>query len=269
MNIAKLVKAIKRQDTIIEARREAWLLQHGDDALPPWVVAIIANILATQPRVRSGSFSGSAAGMCLRRQELAYAGVIPEPVDAQTQAIFTDGKYRHLRWQAELLTMGALTHIEYLVQWKRKWSRGALDGRGEVPMDHAVTRWRGLEFGFELKGVSTFQFQKYKYDGPERKHLLQVHHYFVLGNFDLFVIIYEDKTTQETKEWVIEPDPVLLAEAQADIDALALSVENKTLDPQLPECAQRKGLWSDCPYGKNGKCQQAISVPASPYVHSQ
>ena len=133
-----------------------------------------------------------------------------------------------------------------------------MDGSGVVYDDHPRHAWRGMEYGFELKGVSTFQFQKIKKDnsGPLDKHLRQVSRYFLMGGFGLFIIIYEDKTTQEYLEWVVEPEPELIEEQRAELITLNDAVDRKKLPPQLPECAVRKGAFRDCSYGGvRGVCE--------------
>lgn len=268
MNLGNLVRALKRTDLILTPAVERYLVQHGDDPYPDWVLDKLFDTLRTPPRDRSGSFSGSAAGQCMRAQELAFAGVPQEPTDAQLQNIYNDGKWRHLRWQGMLLTLGLIEDIEYLVRWPQYLSRGSLDGRGVVGT-HQNQHWTGLEFGFELKGVSTFQFGRLVKEGPMEKHLKQVDHYFALGCFDLFVIVYEDKTTQAWKEWVIEPDPARIRKAEEQIWALAESVDTKTLHAQLPDCAKRTGeTYNQCGFGRNGQCARARRTVPTPFVRS-
>lgn len=269
MSLTSLIRAAHRQDLIITPKLDIWLMQHGDDAFPPHVVDRVAELMGEQPRDRRRSFSGSAAGTCPRRQELAFAGVPVSGPDPQLQGIFTDGKFRHLRWQAWLLTMGLLTDVEYTVLWPDKYHRGTLDGRGEVPLDHPNPDWHGLEFGFELKGVSTFQYSKFAQSGPMEKHLQQVDDYFVLTGMDLFVIVYEDKTTQAYTEWVIEPDPNRMAVAEARIEELNQAVRTKTLHAQRDDCAIKAGShYTECPYGRSGHCHRAIVEPPKPFVRS-
>jgi len=267
LSIAKLVRQAHNVDTIVTRPINEWLLKHGDDAHSPSVVDYIAAQIGTPPRIRSGSFSGAAAGMCLRRQELAYAGVGGDVIDPQLRNIFNDGKWRHLRWQAMLLETGIITDPEYLVKWPEMLSRGSVDARGEVPMDHPRQDWRGKEFGLELKGVSTFQFGEMSRSGPKPEHARQIHHYFVLGGFDLFSYVIEDKTTQNFAEHVIVPDKKLMIEAENDIIQLAKAVKDKKLHQLLPDCQKRTGEeFRSCPYGgKNGPCVAALTNPPKPF----
>lgn len=270
MNLNKMIRSAKQyNDLIAKPIIEDWLLRHGDDPFPDWVNQELLKVMSTKPRDRSGSFSGSAAGTCLRMQELGFAGLQGGAIDPQLQNIFNDGKWRHLRWQGMLLTTGLATDIEYLVRWREHLSRGSVDARGVVRDDHPRVPWRGKEVGYEAKGWSTFQFQKLKAEGIPYKHNKQIHHYFVLGCFDLFSYIAEDKTTQEIHEIVIEPDPQMIQEAEDDIWELSKAVKTKTLHGVKPACLQRKGSeYNDCPFGRNGKCLAANTDVPPPFVRS-
>lgn len=250
LNLRNLSRAMRAHDQIITPVLTPWLIQHGDDPYPEWVADKIRNILITPPRDRTGSFSGSSAGGCMRAQELQYLGIPASPTDAQLQNIFNDGKWRHLRWQAMLLAAGILLDIEFALPWVAMHSMGSADGIGIVPDTHPRRVWRGKDYVFELKGISTFQFGKVKDEGVLPKHLKQVHRYFLSGGFDLAVIIYEDKTTQNWHEVVIEPDDRLLDESRRELEALNSAIVRKQLHDMLPECRALKGAtWHDCGFG--------------------
>ena len=271
INIGRLVREVKRKETIVTRPINEWLLRHGDDCFSPEVVAYVADQIGTQPRIRSGSFSGASAGACLRAQELSFAGVQGEAIDSQLRNIFNDGKWRHLRWQAMLLETGTITHAEYPVFWDDYYSRGTLDAYGMVPDDHAVKTWRGKPFGFELKGVSTFQFGKYTSAGrPIDKHMLQIHHYFVLSGLDLFSYVIEDKTTQEFYEMVIEPEDEWFERAEADIIALGKAVRGQRIHGPRPDCIRHRGDdYSSCPFGSaTGACMKYKHKPPKPFVRT-
>lgn len=261
MSYAAIIKELKRQDTIVSMPYREWLLTKSDEGLPQWVVDRIMAQMVQRPRIRVGSFSPSSSGQCLRRQELSFLGV-PVPFgagpDARLMNIFNDGKWRHLRWQANLLAAGILTDIEWAVPWIRMRALGNVDGRGYVREDHPRMSWRGKEFGFELKGANPFMYNKQtRRDEPDEKHLRQVHRYFLQGGFELYVILYEEKGTNEWKEWVVEPDPVILEEAREELIQLNASIDSGRLHPMLPSCKIRMGdQWTrECPYaGETGIC---------------
>jgi hypothetical protein len=184
-------------------------------------------------------------------------GLAPDEVNSpQLQNIFYDGTWRHLRWQATLLQAEILSEAEVMLDWPAKRSKGSMDGQGIVPSTHLVQAWRDKEFGFELKGITTFDYKSIVALGPKPNHLDQVHRYFLSGGLDLFVIIYEDKNSQDWIEFVIEPDIDRVEAQRAELDMLNDYVDTKTIPPMLPDCAAHKGTeFSKCPFGgKAGIC---------------
>jgi hypothetical protein len=264
MGLRRAMRLAGDPTKIVTPRYREWLRNHSDDPYPDWVVELMRKELQKVQRDRRGSFSGSSAGSCLRAQELGYLGVIP-PLEAQPTtdllSIFDDGRWRHLRWQANLLSAAILGRIEVSLSWPAKRSAGSMDGAGIVPDDHPNPRWRGLEFGFELKGMNGFQFSRLirsRNPQPTDKHLHQVDRYLLASGFDLFVVLYECKATQATYEWVIERDEERIAESLEELEALNEAVDMKMMHPQLMSCSKRMGpYWDGCPYaGRGGICEQ-------------
>lgn len=246
---------------IITPTYKAWISAHGDDPYPDWVVARIAELMAITPRERRGTFSASSAGSCLRAQEFAFSGVRPDVLatpSTELKQIFHDGKWRHLKWQADLLTCGLLKHVEFGLDWPNMRSKGSMDGMGIVPDDHPNPAWRGLTFGFELKGVNPFQYPRYvKQKWPTETHREQIARYFLVSGVDLFVVIYENKGTQDFHEWVIAPNKAWIADSEWELRELNNAVDSQTYHPQQRLCAQRTGpFWEKCIWGgKGGVCE--------------
>jgi hypothetical protein len=257
MSLKQIIRAQKQSDLIITPKLQAFLMNNPQLYFDESIGDFIRDVITTQPRVRSGSFSASSAGMCQRRQVFSYLGIDSGGVNGfQLQNIFEDGKWRHLRWQAILLQAGLLDKAEVPLDWPKMRSKGSMDGQGTVPDDHPRKEWRGMEYGFELKGVSPYVYDSYIQQGGKIEHKKQVHRYFLASGVDLFVILYENKATQVWHEWVIEPDSLLLKEQQDELDELNESVVNEQLPPILSGCQVAKGTeYNQCPYGKNsGVC---------------
>lgn len=254
INLKALAKAITATDKIITPAVSEWLTLHGDDALDEAVAEKIKQLLTTTPRYRGKSFSSSSAGSCIRAQVYGYLDAPGEAVDQQLANIYIDGKWRHLRWQAMLLSIGILTDIEYSLPWPAKRSVGTMDGLGVVPDTHPNVAWRGQEFGWELKGVSTFQYSSVSKGEPMEAHLNQVARYFLSSGLELFSIVYEDKTTQAFHEWVVQRDSAdmkaRIQESAYELDHLNEAVDTRTLPQRLPECASLRGeTFRSCSYG--------------------
>lgn len=257
-SLTKTLRAAKMySEHIITHRLNMFLMSNPNLVLDDWVADTIRAEMTKQPRVRSDSFSSSSAGSCHRRQVFQFLGIDSGGVTGpQLQNIFYDGTWRHLRWQAVLLQAGILHTIEFPLKWDAMRSVGTMDGLGVVPDDHPREEWRGLEFGFELKGINSFGYKSAQPTGVKEEHLDQVHRYFLSGGFDLFVIIYENKDTQEWTEWVVTPDPVRLEAQRQELVALNEYVEKEQLPPMIPGCVSRQGKeWKWCPYaGEIGVC---------------
>lgn len=256
-SLTKTLRAAKMgSQYIITPRLNMWLMQNPNFDVDDSVADLIAELLKKKQRDRSGSFSSSAAGSCQRRQIYQYLGISSGGTNGpQLQQIFNDGTWRHLRWQATLLQAGILESVEDMLDWPAMRSKGSMDGRGIVPDDHPHAPWRGLEFGFELKGMNTYAFQPAR-DVKEAHHL-QIDRYFLSGGFDLFVVVYEDKNTQEWKEWVVEPDPARMEAQRTELAELNDYADKKEIPPQLAECAKhlKTGEFGKCPFGgKGGIC---------------
>ena len=262
LSLNKLIRAVKNSDLVITPKLQLFLMRNPNLELDENVVEKILRELKKKPRKRSGSFSSSSAGMCDRRQIFNFIGVDSGTVNnPQLQNIFYDGSWRHLRWQAMLLQAGILDEIELPLKWTTKRSRGTMDGLGTVPEDHPRPDWRGLEYGFELKGTNSFVYRKAIEDGLKEEHLNQIHRYFLVGGFDLFVVVYENKDNQEWNEWVITPDPKRLQTQKEELDRLNEFVDKETLPPMLKGCQTKNSQeWKQCPFaGNQGVCVQAKS----------
>lgn len=253
LRLGEVMKSVREGDLIITPVFNKWLVANYDTPIPPDIAEWVRKQLTTKPRDRSGSFSASAAGRCYREQELQFLGMPTSgAIDPRLAWIFDDGKWRHLHWQARLLQAGILDVAERPLFWRNKRSRGTIDGLGSVPDDHKRTRIRGLEFGFELKGVNPFYYKKaVKGDaGVKEEHKMQVSRYFLMGGFDLFVTLYEDKGSQNWHEWVDFPDMEYINDQREELEELNDAIENEQLHDMLPQCALQTGdTWNSCDYG--------------------
>lgn len=268
----KVMAAVQDHNTILTRPYRQHLMSHQDEPYPPDIAEWIRQELVKPGRDRSGSFSGSSATQCLRRQELQFLGMPQSGVtDPDLQNIFDDGTWRHLRWQARLLWAGLLqgddvhdSGVEVPMSWRKRRLRGSADGMGFVPDNHPVPHWRGKKFGFELKGVNPFLYAKIVKGDQEIKdeHRAQVHNYFLMYDFDLFIVLYENKGTQQFFEWVIEPDERELEARKSELTVLNKAVDDRVLHPMLPECKARKEKFEQCPFGgESGACLRTREWP--------
>lgn len=179
--------------------------------------------------------------------------------DPELLNIYNDGKWRHLRWQANLLTAGIVNDIEFGLPWPHMRSVGTVDAVGVVENDHPNPDWRGLEFGLELKGMNEWPYRKLtEADDQKEEHKGQFGRYFLSGGFDLFIVLYENKNVNNWTEWVFSRDQVDLVASRMELEALNRAVDEDRLDRPLASCTARMGkAWDNCPFaGRGGICER-------------
>lgn len=259
-NVRRLLEESLRDDLIITNPLKEFLVKWNGNYSEK-AARLIGKTLKTKQRQRSGSWSASSAGHCPRRQELQFLGMTPNGSnDAHLQLIFANGSWVHLRWQALLLTAKLLDGIEVLVKKPSMRARCSMDGMG-VAVDG---RYKGAEFGFELKGRNDFQYNKQVLVGVDDKTRAQVDFEFLLSGLDVFVILNENKNNQQTQEWVFYRDEDRVKTARAHLKELNAAIDKERLHPMLPECKKQltTGEFASCPFGgKGGACVAAGNWP--------
>lgn len=250
------------EELIVMPRYDRYLATHSDAYFSPLIGDRINELLTTKPRDRRHSFSASSAGLCMRRQELAFIGARKIPMtDPKGARIFLNGTFVHLRWQATLLDAGIVDGVEITVKHSSLPARAALDGVGEV----RGGRWDGLNFGLELKGRNSFAFRSQVAKGsPDEKTQDQVAFQHWLTGFEVITVVNECKDTQQVSEFPIAYDGVRVARVRREVEEMVSAVEQKRLHPMLPECVRqnRTGEFFKCPFGTpGGACVNSGSWP--------
>lgn len=233
----KKIKARENVVNIVTPRLEQWLIDHPEGLiLEPGDMKTLRKLTMTQPRDRRRTWGASSRGNCPRAQTFQLIGMpAMRSVDPVLQLKFMDGTWRHIRWQLMLLKAGILTRVEVPIKSDRYNLRGTLDGIG---LDDG-----GEEFGFELKGWSRMP------DEPVPYHADQVGTYFLARpRLKRFVLMYEHKSSQEWKEFVIERSPAVVEKARTELESLEEARQNQKLPQPLAECTRRSGAYNQCPY---------------------
>lgn len=149
--------------------------------------------------------------MCQRWIVGDILGVVPfEPKSAVQQRVLDNGSYVHKRiLQKYLPKMGIVScildikkgevkpFIEVSLKDETLWLKGSPDAVILNPND-------GLAYVFELKSMRDGEFRILEEPKPE--HVMQLHLYFWLTNIPRGVLFYENKDSQQTKEFVVERD---------------------------------------------------------------
>ena len=241
MSLLKIIKAEKKKaDLLLTPRWEAFISRNRDLWLDESSIQFIFDELGTPERDRTNHFSASSQGFCERRQVFNHEGVPPKPTDSDIHMIFHDGHFRHLKWQALMLYAGLIDEVEVSCELEEFNLKGTIDAMATHPE-------RG-KHGVEFKGANDRNYKFVLNEGPMEKHLLQIHAYMIATDYRLWSLIYENKNTQEWKEFVIEFDQQIADEVIDSLKRMNTSVQQKVLPPVLSKCLDRKGPFRACPY---------------------
>jgi len=142
-------------------------------------------------------------------------GRIPfEPNSAVQQRVLDNGSYVHKRiLQKYLPRMGIVPYILDIKKGELKqfievslrddslWLKGSPDALILNPND-------GLVYVFELKSMRDGEFKIL--EDAKIEHIMQVHLYMWLTNIPRAILFYENKDSQQTKEFVIQKSDILM-----------------------------------------------------------
>lgn len=191
----------------------------AEELLAEPAVAAFFTSLANAPRQadRSGPLRGSSIDRCMRAQAFQHLGTPTYQhgeFDSRQALIFSDGQFRHLRWQAMFLAAvgrGAPSGLvksflpEYSVSttFHRHGRTVDLTGHVDGVLEAIANDLPGgiHAVGLEIKGTREISWIM---DRPAKEHIRQIAVYGHLTGIDLWVVIYESKSTQECREHVID-----------------------------------------------------------------
>lgn len=223
-----------RGDIKITPQFEAWLYTGARDL--DEVHRVIGRIIDRPQRVRTNTFSASGAGQCLRRRQLAYLGYEQEEVEPRVMGIFVNGDYVHLKHQVAGIMMGYFLDAEVSVARDEFHLTGTMDA---ILDDDGVG---------EIKSINERGFKEVCSFGPKKDHLDQVHSYFVASGRDHARIIYENKNTQELKEFLVKENIAITERVISDLKLLNEATADEVLLPPLPGLIEMKGECRSCPF---------------------
>jgi hypothetical protein len=247
--LKKLLKAhSKTGGGLVTPRYEHYLAQHSNILVDETIGEFVKSELTTPQRNRRMTFSASARGTCPRAQVFKFTSLRGVPrFSTDLIAIFHQGTFMHLKWQALLLDAGILDECEVTTSIEQYNLSGTVDGTGLVPDDHAL-REQHTRFGWELKSINSRGFQWVLDKGPKRDHLLQIHAYMLGTGWRIWSLMYENKDTQQYKEFIVDFDPRIAEEVELELQYLNEHVEDKKLPPILSECKKKQGAFKSCEF---------------------
>lgn len=238
MKFGELMK-VSKPDLVVSPRYDAWMKEnsnptYSDEALKHGVSELEKQ---AKPRDRRGSYSASSLNSCMRRQQFTFIGMPALPPTPKTAAIFQNGTFMHIRWQMAGLTEGFFREVEVPVPDNALNLNGTRDA---VAHDGTVV---------ELKSINHNGFGQVSTFGPKEDHIAQVGTYAAAAGHEKAVIIYEDKDTQEYREFVIKSTELPVSQIAARSRELWDRTRAEELAEPLEKCIEKTGYrYTGCPY---------------------
>lgn len=237
-SLKNMIQRIKLEsDLILSQRLDRWLLVHPDWTISEENAERLKQMVMGQQRDRSGSFSGSAAGQCPRKQMFDFLGIPSRPLtDTTLMQVFANGTWVHMRWQMMLLEAELIDDIEVALPYPNDWRlMGSMDGTGHDDK-------RG-EFIWEHKGWSAVVEEPLPY------HVEQIHRYMLGSGIYTVSMTYEHKMSQTWREFIVEYDGEIGFKVESELNMLNDHVDAETLPEILHACANRTGQqYKGCAY---------------------
>lgn len=235
-------------DLLVSQRYEQYLASHPNILVDETVAEFVKKELTTPQRNRRMTFSASSRGACPREQVFQFTPTKPVPkTNSGLYAIFHQGTFMHLKWQALLSDAGILDDLEVPCLWEAYRLSGTIDGAGEVPASNPL-RAEHTRFGWELKSINSHGFRWVLDKGPNEHHLLQIHAYMLATGWRVWSLCYENKDTQEWKEFTVHFNEETGRQVEEELMYLNDHVDNKKLPPILDECKKRQGAFRKCAF---------------------
>lgn len=236
MKLTQLLQA-HQQELVVTPAHERWLIANPNAEYSQEAKDFLAAQIGKPDRVRTNSFSPSSAGTCLRRRQFEYLGLPRRPFKTSTIQILHNGTWTHLRWQAAGLSAGWLDQAEVPVAYPRLMMKGTMDGR--------LVNGQGLE----VKSINSNGFRRVMKYGPKREHLHQVTSYSIASGIDDWVVLYEDKDTNEYREFLFTPDNQGLSQVEHEYERLVIETTAGQLIEMKDECWAKQGSeYLQCPF---------------------
>lgn len=215
-----------------------------------------------------GRLSPSALCGCPRQAVYKYVGMEGrKKIDPETEAIFDDGKWRHLKLGWMLKDMEAVLgkdvieviSIEENVWFPDLFIAGALD---------IVVRIYGLLWVIDFKGINSYGFEYvFKNDQPKAEHVLQLIAYCRMRKVKRGMLLYENKNDNRKNIFVVRWTKERWSQVEEWCQEVIQAMELRRLPPMHPDCQDGRYLYTRCPFRRH--CfgsQTAAQLERNAYV---
>jgi len=178
------------------------------------------------------------AGKCPRAVYFQFKKVPKKPMDARVLRVFESGDHTHLRIISSLFALGLVKATEIDIPNKE-----IVHGRADV-----IITVDGEPMIVEIKSINSASFARL--EAPEPDHYKQLQLYLHFFNLKKGIVLYENKNTQELKEFAVDYDEKTVKECIEKFHILLAQIKSDTI-PSVNDVNQWR--CSYCPYAEECK----------------
>ncbi len=167
------------------------------------------------------AFYVSDAGRCPRAIWFSLKKYPKKPTDPRFMRVFEHGNHTHMRIMSVLFSLGLVNAVEVTIP-----ENEIIHGRAD-----AVISIHGEPHVVEVKSVNSIKFKKGE---PDADHIKQLQLYLHFFKIKKGILLYENKDTQELKEYVIDYNENFVKNLLVFFNGLKEKVD-KGIIPEIPK----------------------------------
>ena len=173
-------------------------------------------------RARGDHFYITDAGKCSRQIFFKFKKAPRAEMEPRIMRIFDVGDYTHMRLMSVLFSLGIVRAVEVKIP-----PQEIISGRA----DAIIGLEGGKPFVVDFKSISNYGFKSLEKPKPEHTKQIQLYlHYFKIPQG---ILLYENKDTQELKEFQITYDPALVEKLLESFKILREEIKTSAI-PLIP-----------------------------------
>jgi CRISPR-associated protein Cas4 len=174
------------------------------------------------------------AGKCPRAVYFQFKKIPKKAMDARILRVFEHGDYTHLRIISTLFSLGLVKATEIDIPNKE-----IVHGRAD-----AIVNIDGEPYVVEIKSINSIAFGKL--ESPDPDHYKQIQLYLHYFNIKKGIVIYENKNTQEIKEFAVDYDEKTVQEVLEKFHVLKAQIQSNI----VPSKGDMGWKCNYCPYAE-------------------
>jgi len=157
------------------------------------------------------------AGKCPRAVYFQFKNAPKKQMDARILRVFDHGDYTHLRIISTLFSLGLVKATEIEIP-----NNEIIHGRAD-----AILNIEKEPHVAEIKSINSVSFNRL--ECPEQDHYKQIQLYLHFFNIKKGILIYENKNSQELKEFIVNYDEKLAKELLEKFNLLKIDIDKNII----------------------------------------